>query len=127
MQLSSSRIYLFGVVYKEKQWLDLLDANELSGLLANVIKNNIPELRLKNIQILNAYKTHLGKCEIHLNKIKYNNERILDKNTVSELLKILKAQFNKIKYFNYEQIHFVNDEFSTLPSVAFLREDGFYV
>jgi hypothetical protein len=127
MILSSSRIYFFGVIYKQHQWLSLLDANELSGLLANEIKDNIPDLKPKNIQIINVYKSGVGKCEIHINKIKYKEERTLDKDVIAELLKVLRAQFAKIKNFSYDQVHFVNDEFTRQPSAGFLREDMFYV
>ena len=55
MILSSARVYIFGVKYKTKEWLSVLDCNELSGLLANLLKANIPELVPKNIQIIKLH------------------------------------------------------------------------
>jgi len=42
---------------------------------------------------------------------------------IKNLFKIL----NSLKNLKYEQIHLVNDEFSTKPSTGFVREDMLYV
>lgn len=124
--LSNSRIYIFKVSYKGSFWLSVLDANELSGMMANILKYGITDLKFKNIQFINDYKDEEYSCEVHLNKLKYKEKRILNKADMKELQSKLRGQLNKINNFKYEQIHIVNDEFSRIPSTGFLKEDVFY-
>ena len=125
--LSNSRIYIFKISYKGKEWISSLDANELSSLLANIIKTSIKDLKIKDIKIINSYRSGIYSSEIHIDKLKYRERRILSKEQISELRKILRQQLRKINEFTYEQIHIVNDEFTRKPTEAFLTEDSLHV
>ena len=125
--LSNSRIYVFNIYYKNSNWLDILAANELSGLIATIFKIAVPDLSYKNMQFINSYKNEKTNCEIHFNKLKYQDRRILTKEDIKELRTILHTQLNSLKNLKYEQIHIVNDEFSTKPSIGFIKEDMLYV
>jgi len=125
--LSNSRIYLFGVKYKDEEWISSLNANELSNLIGNIIKTSIEDFEIKDIKIINTYKGENYSCEIHIDKLKYRERRILSKELIRELGKILRDQLKKINNFSYEQMHIVNDEFSRKPTDAFLVEDSLHV
>jgi len=126
MMLSNSRIYIFGVKYKKKVWLEILDTNELAGTISNIFSSSIPELEFKSIQIFNCFEEGGHSCEIHINKLKYKERRIIEKEDIRELRKKLMQQLKKIPLLIYEQLHIVNDEFSKQPSSGFLTEDVFY-
>jgi len=127
MQLSNSRIYLFIVTYKNQNWISKEDANQLSSLIADKIKIGIPDLSFKNIRFINVYESNHYSLEFHINKIKYKERRILIKRDVRELRNKINAQFKTIDDFSYEQIHVVNDEFSRIPTVGFIKEENLYV
>ena len=117
MNLSNSRIYLFGTKYKDERWFSILNTNELSGMMANILKSAMPELEFKNIQFINDYKNGEFKSEIHINKLKYCGKRIIPKKEIKKLHKKLKGQFKKINAFEYSKMDIVNDEFSKQPSL----------
>jgi hypothetical protein len=125
--LSNSRIYLFEVQYKNKTWLEVLDTNQLSGIIANLLKENIPELSYKNLDFINVFEENVYTCQIHINKLKYKNQRIISKDDIKELRKKLVEQFKNIQQFSFKQLHVVNDEFSKQPSAGFMTEEMFYV
>ena len=125
--LSNSRFYIFKIRYKEQYWLDILSANELAGLIANTLKDGLPELQFKNLQFINVYENDLFNCELHINKLKYKNKRIIAKEDSGKLCRKLAGQLSKINQFSYKEIQLVNDEFSKQPSIGFLKEDLFYV
>jgi len=125
--MSNSRIYLFGTKYKNECWFDILNTNELSGMIANMLKVSMPELEFKNIQFINDYKKGVFNSEVHINKLKYNSKRIIPKNEFKKLYKKLSEQFKKINNFEYSKMDIVNDEFSKQPSNSFLSEEPFYV
>ena len=127
MLLSSSRIYIFGVEYQGENYLTILQANELSGLIANILKAAMPEFLYKNIQIINKYEEDEFTCELHINKIKYKERRVLSKEASRELYRNLRKQLKKINGFKFAQLHSVNDEFSREPSVGYLTEQMFYI
>lgn len=125
--LSNSRFYIFKVVYKTQYWLDILYANELSGLIGNILKDGLPEMKFKNLQFINVYEYGNFNCEIHINKLLYKGRRIIQKQDSSRLCRKLAGQLKKINEFDFDQIQLVNDEFSRQPSTGFLKEDMFYV
>ena len=119
--LSNARIYLFGVIYKGQSWLSISDCDQLSGMIANIIKNNIPQLKFKNLQIFNICNKKTSN-EIHINKILYNERKILNKTDIAELRLALQTQLKKIQQLTFEQIHVINDEFSERISPNYLTE-----
>lgn len=118
--ISTARIYLFHIIYKGKTWISLIDANELSSIMARILSSSMPQFKFKNIQIINSLKSQIASSEVHINKIRYDNKKILTKDDIALLRKQLTANLTKIPHFLYDQIHVVNDEFSREPSVAFL-------
>ena len=119
--LSTARIYIFNIDYKNKKWIDNLLSNELAGLIANKLKQSLQELEFKNLQIFNVYKNYLYSSEIHINKIRFNKRKVLLKDDINQLrLKLIKC-LNTISTFKFEQIHIVNDEFSKQSTDAFIR------
>jgi len=124
--LSNSRIYIFGVTYKEKAWLDILETNELSGLLANHLKYAIPELEYQNMQFINCSINGNYSTEIHFNKIRYKEKRTIEKSDMKKLYRAMTLQFGKILQFKYNVMNIVNDEYSKKPSEGFMREDLYY-
>ena len=125
--LSNSRIYIFGIEYKGEKWISSLDANELSNLIGDIIKTSIDDLKIKDIKIINVYDSGNYSSEIHIDKLKYRERRILSKDLIKQLRKIFRQQLRKINNFEYEQMHIVNDEFSKKPTDAFLIKDGLHV
>lgn len=118
--LSNSRIYIFGVIYRGETWLSSLNCNALAAMISDIIKANIKNLSFKNIVIINVYKDDSYACEIHIEKLKYDDLRVLDKDQVKKLRFDLMNQLTKINGFTYSEIHVVNDEFSKMSSPAFL-------
>ena len=125
--LSNSRIYIFNIKYKEKTWLEILDTNQLSGLIANMLKSGVPDLSFKNIEFINTFEDNKYCCQIHINKLKYREKRVIPKDEVKDLSKKVTNQLKKIQFFVFEQLHVVNDEFSRQPSTGFLTDEMFYV
>jgi hypothetical protein len=119
--LSSARIYIFNLQYKNNKWIDNLNANELAGLIANVMKVSLSDLEYKNLQIFNVFKNNLYSSEMHINKIKFKKRKILLKEDIAELRKKLAGCLNSISTLKFEQIHVVNDEFSKQPTDGYLR------
>ena len=118
--ISTARIYLFNVKYENKDWLSISDCDKLSGQIAQLIKNGIPQLKFKNLQIFNIYKNEVCGNEIHINKIKFEEQRILTKDNIIKLRNELRKQLSRISHFTFEQIHVVNDEFSERITPAYL-------
>lgn len=124
--LSNSRIYIFGTQYKGENWFSILKANELTGLMANKLNAAIPELKFKNIQVINHYVNGSFNSEIHINKLKYNELRVIPKKEVKKLQRRIVEQLRTINDFSYNVIDVVNDEFTRQPSTGFLTKDAFY-
>ena len=124
--ISHSRIYIFKVLYKRSGWVGQLAANELSGAIGNIVKHDMPDFAFKDLKIINVCKGDEHSSEIHMDKLKYKQRRVIDKADIAVLRKDLARQLSKINGFEYEQLHVVNDEFTQIPSSGYLKEDGLY-
>jgi len=109
--LSNARIYIFKISYQNSTWLTFRQSDLLSGLISQMLLTGIKELKFKNIEIINVYEEKIHNVEIHINKISYDNDRILSKEQISFLRNRLRGQFKKIVQFKFEDILVVNDEF----------------
>jgi hypothetical protein len=120
--ISTARVYVFNIKYENKEWLSISDCDRLSGQIAQLIKTGIPQFKFKNLQIFNVFKNETCSNEIHFNKIKYDDKRILSKNDVMKLRDDLRKHLNRITQLTYDQILVINDEFSERISPAYLGE-----
>jgi len=122
--ISSARIYLLEVQYQNKTWLSITDCDKLSGMIANLIKTRIPALTFKNLQFYNTYESvkNITSCEIHINKLKYNEQRVLTKDDISVIRRDLKKYLMTIPHFTFTQVHVINDEFSGRITPLYLPE-----
>jgi len=103
----------------------VLENNPTAEVMAkhfyHLFKNNIPQLKFKNLQIFNICNKKTSN-EIHINKILYNERKILNKTDIAELRLALQTQLKKIQQLTFEQIHVINDEFSERISPNYLTE-----
>ena len=121
--LSSSRVYIFEVNYKNSTWLNFQQADELAGLIAQMLSTGIKDLTFKNLQFINVYDFHgmnRYSTQIHINKFTYYKQKILSKELIAELRTKIKAQLKKILQLKFEDVLIVNDEFDMKPTAGLL-------
>jgi hypothetical protein len=113
--LSSSRIYLFGVKYKNNTHVDDF-SDELVNAIKVTLDNHFSEFGYKDITVVNSFKNGNIASEIHINKLFYKNKRIFNINTGDEIRLKLESCLRFIKDFSYTQLQIINDDFDRIPS-----------
>jgi len=119
--ISSSRVYIFNVSYKNSTWLSFKQTDELSGLIALMLSTGIKDFTFKNIQFVNVYEMNGSyNAQIHINKFTYYKQKILSKDFIAELRNEIRAQLNKILQLKFDNVLIVNDEFDIKPTSGLL-------
>jgi len=118
--LSSARIYIFEVIYQNSNWLTFSQANQLSGLISQMLTTGIKELTFKNLQFINVYEEEKYSCQIHINKITYKKTRILPKEHIAELRMRIRGQLKKVLQLKFSDVLIVNDEFEFKSTSGFI-------
>jgi hypothetical protein len=118
--LSCARIYIFKVSYQNTTWLSYKQTNQLSGLMAQMLSTGIKELTFKNIQFINVHDSEKYGCQIHINKIIYEKNKVLSKEKIAELRTRIRQQLKKILQLKFEEVLIVNDEFDFKSTPGFI-------
>jgi len=121
--ISSARIYIFNVIYRDSNWLSVMEVNQLAGLMSQTLSHGLKELTYKNLQFINVYDKIKYGVQIHINKISYKKQRILPKEAIADLRSKLRGQLKKIPFFKFQDVLIVNDEFDFKPTPGFLIGD----
>jgi hypothetical protein len=125
--LSSARVYVFGINYKNSDWLCELQANQLAGTICQLFTDGIPYFTFKNLNFINVYNTtSINKkygCELHIEKIMYKENKILSKEYIMDLRGRLRGQLRKVSLLKFGNILVVNDEYDFTATSGYLLDE----
>lgn len=111
--LSTSRVYLFGVITN-------LTSEQLCKNMHLVIKRKFPELTYKNIEVKLVKKGYEIKKEVHINHLLYQKRRNFSLD-VSNFIRMKLIEIFTLVPFKYTDLNFVNDGFDRRPSLGLSR------
>jgi hypothetical protein len=112
--ISTSRIYIFGAEYEKTD-------DEIVLYIYRLLKKYFPELTYKNIEIKFVKNLTSFSKEIHINHLFYAERRYFNLEISNQIRCRLIEVLQKLPFFRYKQLQFVNDGFDRQPSLGLSR------